>query len=62
MTDDTDLYYVVTNEEEQHSIWPVHLDIPGGWAVKGAPDTRSRCLERIEQEWPDITPKSMRTC
>lgn len=55
-----DRFHVVVNHEEQHSIWPVHLDVPDGWTVRGEAATRAECLDRIERDWPDITPKSLR--
>ena len=29
--DDTTIYKVVVNHEEQYSIWPAHRDLPNGW-------------------------------
>jgi uncharacterized protein YbdZ (MbtH family) len=58
--DDNGSFFVLVNDEEQHSLWPVFTDIPAGWqAVYGAA-ARDTCLDYIEQNWPDIRPKSLR--
>ena len=57
--DDSGLFLVLTNEEGQHSLWPVFADIPAGWSTKFGPDNRKNCLEHIEQNWTDMRPKSL---
>lgn len=58
--DDNGSFVVLVNDEEQHSLWPTFADIPVGWkAVYGEAD-RAACLDFIEQNWPDIRPKSLR--
>lgn len=58
--DDSGVFFVLVNNEGQHSVWPIFADVPDGWrAVYGAAD-RPACLDYIEQNWPDIRPKSMR--
>ncbi|WP_395338244.1 MbtH family protein [Ningiella sp. W23] len=54
------LYYVVVNNEEQHSIWPAHKDIPAGWNSRGNAQSKDDCLDYIEENWTDITPLSAR--
>ncbi|MEV0230695.1 MbtH family protein [Nonomuraea sp. NPDC050786] len=52
-------YYVLTNDEGQHSLWPSFIEIPAGWnSVHGA-DSRQNCLDYIEANWTDMRPKSL---
>ena len=34
-TEDTTIYNVVVNHEEQYSIWPAYKDLPPGWTAPG---------------------------
>jgi len=54
------LYEVVTNHEEQYSIWPLHKEIPLGWAKAGKSGTKAECLAYINQTWTDMRPRSLR--
>ena len=59
--DDTDgTFYVLVNDEEQHSLWPTFADVPAGWRVVFGGEARSACLEYVEREWTDMRPKSLR--
>lgn len=58
--DDNGRFFVLVNEEEQHSLWPEFADVPAGWRVVYGLSDRAACLEYIEQNWPDIRPKSLR--
>jgi MbtH protein len=53
-------YRVVVNAEEQYSIWPADRALPAGWQAEGASGTKAACLERIEQLWTDLRPRSLR--
>lgn len=53
-------FVVVVNDEGQHSLWPAFADVPDGWTVAHSEDSRSACLEYIEQNWRDIRPASVR--
>lgn len=53
-------YFVVVNEEEQHSIWPAVKQVPAGWFATGFEGSRAECLAHIEQVWTDIRPRSLR--
>ncbi|GAA3032671.1 hypothetical protein GCM10020229_50190 [Kitasatospora albolonga] len=55
-----DLFHVVVNHEDQYSIWPTYHEIPLGWRASGEAATREECLRRIETEWTDMTPRSVR--
>ncbi|MDS9991142.1 MbtH family protein [Xanthomonas sp. A2111] len=56
--DDAD-YYVLVNEENQHSLWPAFADVPAGWIVVHGKDSRQACLDYIETHWVDMRPKSL---
>ncbi|MDG5481769.1 MbtH family protein [Mycolicibacterium gadium] len=58
--DDNGTFYVLVNNEEQHSLWPTFADVPAGWRVAFGEAPRADCLDYIEQHWPDIRPKSLR--
>jgi uncharacterized protein YbdZ (MbtH family) len=59
--DDEDGNFVVLiNDEEQHSLWPTFADVPPGWRVAFGEADRDACLDYIDQNWPDIRPKSLR--
>ncbi|MER5986740.1 MbtH family NRPS accessory protein [Streptomyces sp. BE147] len=53
-------YVVVRNGEEQYSIWRAGRRVPDGWTVVGEPAERAQCLDRIEELWTDMRPKSAR--
>ncbi|MBL3669470.1 MbtH family protein [Streptomyces sp. M2CJ-2] len=57
--DDDATYYVLVNEENQHSLWPAFAEVPAGWTVTHGPDSRQACLEHIEKNWTDMRPKSL---
>ncbi len=58
--EDTTIYQVVINHEEQYSIWPAHRDIPLGWNAVGKAGTKDDCLAYIKEVWTDIRPLSHR--
>ena len=58
--DDNGSFLVLVNDEEQHSLWPAFADVPAGWRVVYGEADRAACLDYIEQNWPDIRPKSLR--
>jgi glycopeptidolipid biosynthesis protein len=58
--DENGNFYVLVNDEEQHSLWPSFADVPAGWRVVHGETDRAGCLEYIEQHWTDIRPKSLR--
>ena len=57
--DDT-IYDVVTNHEEQYSIWPAHKDVPEGWKKEGTSGSKAECLAHIDEVWTDMRPLSLR--
>jgi MbtH protein len=58
--EDTTIYRVVRNDEEQYSIWPEAKEIPAGWAQSGPTGSKAECLAYIEEVWTDMRPKSLR--
>jgi MbtH protein len=58
--DDSRRYVVLSNDEEQYSLWPATIEVPGGWTVVHSADTRQACLEYVEQNWTDMRPKTLR--
>ena len=53
-------FYVLINDEEQHSLWPTFADVPAGWRVVFGEDTRANCLAYVGEAWTDMRPKSLR--
>lgn len=58
--EDTTLYAVVVNHEEQYSIWPEDRELPLGWKTAGKSGTKAECLAYIESVWTDMRPLSLR--
>ncbi len=59
-SEDTTLYQVVINHEEQYSIWPVGRDLPLGWREAGKSGSKEDCLAYIKEVWTDMRPLSLR--
>ncbi len=58
--EDTTVYQVVVNHEEQYSIWPADRELPLGWNAVGKQGTKQECLDYIEEVWTDMRPLSLR--
>lgn len=58
--EDTTIYKVVVNHEEQYSIWPDDRDNPPGWRDAGKSGQKAECLAHIEEVWVDMRPLSLR--
>ncbi len=58
--DDNGTFYVVVNDEEQHSLWPVFAAVPAGWRMVFGEDSRANCLAYVEEHWTDLRPRSLR--
>ncbi|MET8683184.1 MbtH family protein [Streptomyces sp. NPDC004732] len=52
-------YFVLTNEEGQHSLWPAFADIPAGWSKAFGAADRAACLEYVDTNWTDLRPSSL---
>ncbi|HEY7485631.1 MAG TPA: MbtH family NRPS accessory protein [Streptosporangiaceae bacterium] len=53
-------HQVVTNDEDQYSIWPVGRELPAGWSAEGFTGTKEECLGHIDEVWVDMRPRSVR--
>ena len=58
--EDTTIYKVILNQEEQYSIWPADRELPLGWTAAGFQGPKADCLAYIEQVWTDMRPLSLR--
>jgi MbtH protein len=58
--EDTTIYTVVVNDEEQYSIWPADRELPLGWREVGKQGPKAECLEYIKEVWTDMRPLSLR--
>jgi MbtH protein len=58
--EDTTVYKVVMNHEEQYSIWPAEHQNPAGWIDVGKTGPKQECLAYIEEVWTDMRPLSLR--
>ncbi len=58
--EDTRIYKVVVNHEEQYSIWLADKENPLGWRDVGKSGLKADCLEYIKEVWTDMRPLSLR--
>ena len=58
--EDTTIYRVVVNHEEQYSIWPEYRELPPGWREAGKSGLKPDCLAYIKEVWTDLRPLSLR--
>ena len=59
-SEDTTIYKVVMNHEEQYSIWPAHRENALGWSDVGKSGLKQECLAYINEVWTDMRPLSLR--
>ncbi|MEG3630795.1 MbtH family protein [Streptomyces poriticola] len=52
-------FLVLKNDEDQYSLWPSFAEVPGGWTVVLAENSRQACLDHIETHWTDLRPRSL---
>ncbi|GAB1327016.1 MbtH family protein [Streptomyces sp. NPDC093260] len=57
--DDEAEYYVLVNDEGQHSLWPVFAEIPAGWQKVHGAAARQECLDYVDEHWTDMRPRSL---
>ncbi|MCS4594919.1 MbtH family protein [Brevibacterium sediminis] len=57
--DTTGTFRVLVNDLQQHSLWPSFADVPAGWVLVFGPASREDCLEFVEENWTDITPRRL---
>lgn len=58
--EDTTVYRVVVNHEEQYSIWAADRELPAGWRDAGKQGPKADCLAHIKEVWTDMRPLSLR--
>ena len=58
--EDTTIYNVVVNHEEQYSIWPAGKENALGWREVGKTGLKNECLSYIKGKWNDMRPLSLR--
>jgi MbtH protein len=56
-TIDNTIYYVIVNEEDQYTYWPVDQALPLGW-VKVDPfaGNKQMCTDYVDEIWNDFNP------
>ncbi|QIB48371.1 MbtH family protein [Streptomyces aureoverticillatus] len=57
--DESGVFLVLINDEEQYSLWPSFVDVPVGWRSVLGPEARQNCMDYIERNWTDMRPKSL---
>ncbi|TDD95353.1 MbtH family protein [Actinomadura rubrisoli] len=58
--DEDGSFYVLVNDEDQYSLWPMFADVPAGWRVVFGETDRASALDYIEKNWTDMRPKRLR--
>ena len=58
--EDSTIYKVVMNDEEQFSIWPADRENALGWRDAGKSGSKQDCLDYIKSVWIDMRPLSLR--
>ena len=58
--DDSTIYKVVVNHEQQYSIYPAERANPLGWNDAGKTGPKPECLAYIKEVWTDMRPLSLR--
>jgi uncharacterized protein YbdZ (MbtH family) len=61
--DENGTFYVLVNDEEQHSLWPTFKEVPSGWRIVFGDDGqtgRQACLDYVDEHWTDLRPRSLR--
>jgi MbtH protein len=57
--DEEGSFFVLVNDEGQHSLWPTFANVPAGWKVTFGEESREACLDYVEKNWTDMRPKSL---
>jgi len=59
--DDESLHFLVlTNQQQQYSLWPVFAEVPQGWNSEMGPASRAECIQYIETHWLDMRPAALK--
>lgn len=54
--DESTLFLVLKNSENQYSIWPEILSVPSGWKTALGPKSRQACMDWLGANWTDLIP------
>ncbi|MDW6002586.1 MbtH family protein [Vibrio mangrovi] len=54
-------FLVLTNDRNQHSLWPEFSPVPQGWNVVFGPDEKSACLCYVERNWQNVRPSRFKS-
>lgn len=57
--DEGEHFLVLVNDENQHSLWPASIPVPGGWINVHGPANREASLQFVEAAWTDLRPLSL---
>lgn len=57
--DENGEFYVLVNDENQHSLWPTFADIPAGWKQVFGPGSRQEAVDYVNENWTDLRPASL---
>jgi MbtH protein len=52
-------FFVLVNDENQHSLWPAFAEVPDGWRVVFGESARKDCIDYVEENWTDLRPQSL---
>ncbi|TDD61277.1 MbtH family protein [Kribbella antibiotica] len=52
-------FFVLVNDEGQHSLWPAFAEVPAGWTVVFGQADKQACLDYVDQNWTDMRPNSL---
>ncbi|MMZ60485.1 MbtH-like protein [compost metagenome] len=52
-------YFVLVNDEGQHSLWPAFIIVPQGWSIVLGQTSRQACIDYINENWRDLRPRSL---
>nr|AGS49551.1 MbtH protein [uncultured bacterium esnapd9] len=58
--DEDGRFYVLVNDEDQHSFWPSFAEVPAGWQIVFGPATQAESRAYVEANWTDMRPRSLR--
>ena len=58
--EDSTIYKVVVNGQDQYSIWPADRENALGWNDVGKSGTKAECLAYIEEVWTAQRPPGLR--
>jgi MbtH protein len=59
-SDESAIYKVLVNHEEQYALWPDDLRVPDGWNEAGKRGSKDECAAYVDQVWTDLRPLSLR--